>query len=106
MKKDLKSFERDDKTFTIVASRSHMSPVKTKDFVQQMKDKHGAAKSYIKGSSLKLCMVAEGQANCYRTLHPLWNGIRLQDGPYVYMPVFKSLIGKLKRICYITEKNC
>ena len=33
-------FQRDDNTFTIVASRSHMSP-ETEDYVQQMKDKHG-----------------------------------------------------------------
>ena len=33
-------FERDDKTFTIVASRSHMSP-ETEDYVQQMRDNHG-----------------------------------------------------------------
>ena len=62
-------FERDDKTFTIVASRSHMSP-ETKDFVQQMKDKHGAVNLISKGSSLKLCMVAEGQANCYPRFAP------------------------------------
>ena len=57
-------FERDDKTFTIVASRSHMS-VETEEYVQQMKDKHGEVKLISKGSSLKLCMVAEGKADAY-----------------------------------------
>ena len=62
-------FERDDKTFTIVASRSHMSP-ETEDYVQQMKDKYGAVNLISKGSSLKLCMVAEGQADCYPRFAP------------------------------------
>lgn len=62
-------FERDDKTFTIVASLSHMSP-ETEDYVQQMKDKHGAVNLISKGSSLKLCMVAEGQADCYPRFTP------------------------------------
>mgnify|MGYP005743298057 CR=1 FL=1 len=57
-------FERDDKTFTIVASRSHMSP-ETDDYVKQMKDKHGKVNLFSKGSSLKLCLVAEGLADCY-----------------------------------------
>jgi len=62
-------FERDDKTFTIVASRSHMSP-ETETYVQEMRDIHGAVNLISKGSSLKLCMVAEGQADCYPRFAP------------------------------------
>ena len=62
-------FERENKTFTIVASRSHMSS-ETEDFVEQMKVKHGAVNLISKGSSLKLCMVAEGTANCYPRFAP------------------------------------
>lgn len=61
--------KRKDKTFTIVASRSHMSP-ETEDFVNQMKDKHGKVNLISKGSSLKLCMVAEGLADCYPRFAP------------------------------------
>ena len=61
--------KREDKTFTIVASRSHMSP-ETEDYVQQMKNKHGEVNLISKGSSLKLCMVAEGVANCYPRFAP------------------------------------
>jgi 3'(2'), 5'-bisphosphate nucleotidase len=61
--------EREDKTFTIVASRSHMSH-ETQDYVQHMKDKHGEVNLISKGSSLKLCMVAEGLANCYPRFAP------------------------------------
>ena len=63
-KGDKLPLEREDKTFTIVASRSHMSP-ETESYVQEMREKHGEVKLISKGSSLKLCMVAEGTANCY-----------------------------------------
>lgn len=61
--------QRDDKTFTIVASRSHMSP-ETETYVEEMRAKHGAINLISKGSSLKLCMVAEGQADCYPRFAP------------------------------------
>ena len=61
--------DRKDKTFTIVASRSHMSP-ETEDYVQEMRLKHGEVNLISKGSSLKLCMVAEGQADCYPRFAP------------------------------------
>ena len=61
--------QREDKTFTIVASRSHMS-AETESYVQQMRDIHGTVKLISKGSSLKLCMVAEGTANCYPRFAP------------------------------------
>ena len=60
---------REDKTFTVVASRSHMS-IETEDYVQQMRDIHGEVNLISKGSSLKLCMVAEGVANCYPRFAP------------------------------------
>ena len=61
--------QREDKSFTIVASRSHMSP-ETETYVQEMRDIHGEVKLISKGSSLKLCMVAEGTANCYPRFAP------------------------------------
>lgn len=61
--------KRKDNTFTIVASRSHMSP-ETESYVEKMRDKHGAVNLISKGSSLKLCMVAEGQADCYPRFAP------------------------------------
>lgn len=61
--------ERDDKTFTVVASRSHMSP-ETETYVAGMRRKHGEVNLISKGSSLKLCMVAEGQADCYPRFAP------------------------------------
>jgi 3'(2'), 5'-bisphosphate nucleotidase len=60
---------RADKTFTVVASRSHMSS-ETEDYVNEMRQKHGDVNLISKGSSLKLCMVAEGQADCYPRFAP------------------------------------
>ena len=50
--------------FTIVGSRSHMT-LETKEFFQEMKDKHGDIEIIKIGSSLKICMVAEGRADLY-----------------------------------------
>jgi 3'(2'), 5'-bisphosphate nucleotidase len=61
--------KREDKTFTVVASRSHMSQ-ETETYVQEMCDIHGEVNLISKGSSLKLCMVAEGTANCYPRFAP------------------------------------
>ena len=61
--------QRGDNTFTIVASRSHMS-LETEEYLQQMRDTHREVKLISKGSSLKLCMVAEGTANCYPRFAP------------------------------------
>jgi 3'(2'), 5'-bisphosphate nucleotidase len=61
--------EREDKTFTIVASRSHMSK-ETEEYVQEMRNIHGEVHLISKGSSLKLCMVAEGTADCYPRFAP------------------------------------
>ena len=61
--------QRKDKTFTIVASRSHMS-TETDNYVQEMRSIHGEVNLISKGSSLKLCMVAEGQADSYPRFAP------------------------------------
>tara|TARA_B110000967_G_scaffold72265_1_gene74793 strand:- start:17848 stop:18636 length:789 start_codon:yes stop_codon:yes gene_type:complete len=61
--------KRANKTFTIVASRSHMSQ-ETAAYVQEMRVKQGDVQLISKGSSLKLCMVAEGQADCYPRFAP------------------------------------
>lgn len=61
--------QREDNTFTIVASRSHMS-AETREYIQQMRVIHEDVKLISKGSSLKLCMVAQGTANCYPRFAP------------------------------------
>ena len=61
--------QREDKSFTIVASRSHMS-AETETYILQMREIHGEVKLISKGSSLKLCIVAEGIADCYPRFAP------------------------------------
>ena len=56
-------------TFVIVASRSHMSP-ETEDYINQMRRKYGDIRLVSGGSSLKLCLVAEGTADVYPRLAP------------------------------------
>ena len=55
--------------FTVVASRSHLSK-ETEIYLQNLRTEHGGIKLISKGSSLKLCMVAEGKANCYPRFAP------------------------------------
>ena len=55
---------REDKTFTIVVSRSHLSD-ETVDFIEEIKKEKGDVRLISKGSSLKLCLVADGSADCY-----------------------------------------
>ncbi len=55
--------------FTVVASRSHLSP-ETEKFIDELKKQHGEIEFKSSGSSLKLCLVAEGAADVYPRLAP------------------------------------
>lgn len=55
--------------FRVVASRSHMSP-ETEEFVDGLKKKHDKIEIVSKGSSLKLCLIAEGEADIYPRFGP------------------------------------
>ena len=59
----------ENQVYTVVASRSHLSK-ETEAYVQNLRTQHGEVKLISKGSSLKLCMVAEGKANCYPRFAP------------------------------------
>ncbi len=54
---------------TIVGSRSHTSEEFT-EFVNKQKEKHGNVEFISSGSSLKLCLVAEGKADIYPRFGP------------------------------------
>jgi len=56
-------------SFTIVGSRSHAGPELEK-FVEQKRREHGRVKFISAGSSLKICLVAEGKADLYPRLGP------------------------------------
>jgi 3'(2'), 5'-bisphosphate nucleotidase len=55
--------------YTIVASRSHMS-AETEKFIEDAKKKYGEVELISKGSSIKLCLVAEGSAHVYPRIAP------------------------------------
>ena len=57
------------KNFIVVGSRSHMS-AETEAYMNELKTKHAEVDMLSKGSSLKLCMVAEGSADSYPRFAP------------------------------------
>ncbi len=61
--------EKQKDYFGVVASRSHLTK-ETEDFIEKLKVKHQNIKIVSKGSSLKLCMVADGEADIYPRFAP------------------------------------
>lgn len=58
-----------ERLYTIVGSRSHMSE-ETEAFIEEKRKEQGAIEMISVGSSLKLCMVAEGKADAYPRFAP------------------------------------
>ncbi len=56
-------------TYRIVGSKSHLTP-ETQTYIDELKNKHGQIELFSKGSSLKICMVAEGTADIYPRFAP------------------------------------
>ena len=61
--------DSDSDIYTVVASRSHNTP-ETEDFISLKREKHGEVNMVSAGSSIKLCLVAEGKAQVYPRLAP------------------------------------
>ena len=60
---------REHPGYTVVASRSHMS-AETTAFIQEVERKFAPVRVVSRGSSLKICMVAEGAADVYPRFAP------------------------------------
>jgi 3'(2'), 5'-bisphosphate nucleotidase len=58
---------RNNEVLQVVASRSHMT-AETEKFIDDLKKKHSKTEIVSRGSSLKLCLVAEGRADIYPRL--------------------------------------
>ena len=58
-----------DRNYTVVGSRSHMSP-ETEQFIEEVRSTHGEVDIVSMGSSLKICLVAEGAADVYPRFAP------------------------------------
>ena len=61
--------ENKRKDYVIVASRSHLND-ETRKFIEEKKTEHGDIHLVSSGSSMKICLVAEGSADCYPRLAP------------------------------------
>jgi len=59
----------DNKTFRVVASKSHFDE-KTNNFIEDLKKTHTQIELINVGSSLKLCSIAEGTADIYPRFAP------------------------------------
>lgn len=55
--------------YVVVASRSHLS-AETEAFIEALRAEHGEVNLRSAGSSLKICLVAEGKADIYPRLAP------------------------------------
>ena len=55
--------------YTVVASRSHLSD-ETKEYIERLKEEKGDVDIKSIGSSLKLCLIAEGSADVYPRFGP------------------------------------
>lgn len=61
--------EQQRDAFVVVASRSHLSP-ETEAYINAMKHRHASVEIVSSGSSLKICLVAEGAADVYPRFAP------------------------------------
>ena len=93
-----------NKTYTVVASRSHMSD-ETKSYIEQMKKKYGKVNLISRGSSLKLCMVAEGVADCYPRFAPTMEWDTAAGQAICEHAGFKVIDLKTKRKMTYNRKN-
>lgn len=55
--------------FVVVASRSHLTP-ETETYIGEMKNRYGQVELISSGSSIKICLVAEGRADVYPRFAP------------------------------------
>jgi len=69
MKEKINAKERDNKHIVIVVSKSHLND-KTNSYIDSLKDKYEKVDIVSAGSSLKLCLVAEGKADIYPRIAP------------------------------------
>jgi len=60
---------RADGEYVVAASRSHMNR-ETREFIKLKRREHEKLRLVSAGSSLKICLVAEGTADCYPRLAP------------------------------------
>ena len=60
---------KDRSAFVVVASRSHLTP-ETEQYIRGLEQRHPHVETVSSGSSLKICLVAEGSADVYPRFAP------------------------------------
>ena len=61
--------KKSDRSYTVVGSRSHATP-ELEQFVERKREEMGEVEFIAAGSSLKICLVAEGAADVYPRMGP------------------------------------
>ena len=61
--------KKSDRSYTVVGSRSHATP-ELEQFVERKREEMGKVEFIAAGSSLKICLVAEGAADVYPRMGP------------------------------------
>jgi len=89
--KKLPCYKKEQNKLVVVASKSHMTK-ETQEFIDKLSTSDYELSTISKGSSLKLCMVATGEADIYPRLAPTmeWDtaaahAIVLESGKNVYI---------------------
>lgn len=92
----LPSERRECDIIKVVVSRSHLSR-ETEEFVEMLKSRYGDVEFVSVGSSLKICLVAEGKADIYPRLGPTmeWDTaaahvVALESGCKLYVYPFEE----------------
>ena len=97
------------KQLTVVASRSHLSP-ETEAFIDTLRPQTESVDMTSIGSSLKLCLVAEGRADYYPRLAPTmeWDtaaaqAVVLESGKTVYRYEEGKALSEMNPVVYNKE---
>ena len=97
-------FAKNNNKITVVASRSHTS-VETNEYINRIKEKYSNVEVTSIGSSLKLCMVAEGKADVYPRFGPTMEWDTAASQVIVEQSGGRVINAKTKEILRYNKKN-
>ena len=89
----------------VVASRSHQTE-ETTAFIDNLRKQGKPVTLISSGSSLKICLVAEGSADIYPRFARRWSGIPPPATPSPSLPVATYIISTARPRFAITRKIC
>lgn len=95
---------RVNKIYTIIISRSHISK-QTELYMQRIKNLKGEIKTIHSGSSLKMCLVAEGKADAYPRFAPTMEWDTAAGQAICEQAGFKVINWKTKKSIQYNRRN-